>query len=82
MNVGGDRRYQLLQGDEVVGGLFVLKGQIEAIYTRYAHRREGVGRRLLALARQDFPALRHSDSLTEDGKGFRSRTGESFSPEM
>lgn len=82
VNAHGDRRYQLLQGDEVVGGLFIINAQIEAIYTRHAWRREGVGRALLALARQDYPAMRHSDSLTEDGKKFRSRTDESYAPGM
>ncbi|PWJ54158.1 hypothetical protein SAMN06264364_10865 [Quadrisphaera granulorum] len=49
--------------------------EVELIHTAPSHRRRGIGSALLALARQEVPALRYSGEQTEDGAAWARARG-------
>lgn len=44
---------------------------ITGVYTLPEHRRNGMAKQMLAIARHLFGNVKHSDNLTEDGKAWR-----------
>lgn len=68
-------RYQLKNTEqEVIAGIFISDSVIDTIFTSINDRRNSLGRRLLAIAKNDIPTLRHSDVHTDIGRDFIAST--------
>ena len=64
-------RFRLYQDGQVVAGLRIEDGVIDQIYVANDMRRQGLGTELLNRAQEVYGHIEHSDSLSDDGKGFR-----------
>jgi len=68
----GSKRYLLSYEGDILAGLQVVSqdgvhATIANVYTRPAYRRKGLGRILLAAAKQDYETVTHSKHLSEEG---------------
>lgn len=67
-------RYQIIENNEVIAGLFVVDDTIDTIYTSRERRKMNLSKRLIERALEDFPDLKHSDVQTELGKEYSKRS--------
>ena len=67
-------RYQIIEENEAVAGLFVVNDTIDTIYTSIDKRRNNFSKKLIERALDDFPNLKHSDIQTELGKEYSKRS--------
>lgn len=65
-------RYRLMKDDQAIAGLSVRENRIENLFVHPEHRRNGLASLLLDEAEKIEGPIRHSESLTEDGRKFKS----------
>lgn len=80
---GGNGSYRLIYrvDGKIISGLQIMSsdggktGIIANVYTLSKYRREGLAKQLLNAARTIFVNVKHSESVTDLGKKFKSGTG-------
>lgn len=67
---GNGLRFQIKEDGLPIAGMHVLGDQIQDIYVSLNRRREGLATEIVARTEAFMGTLRHSDSLTPDGRAF------------
>lgn len=60
-------RYVIKENDEYIAGIQVFNNTIQNIFTSKSHRRKGLAKELIKIAKNDFPDLKHSNNRTTYG---------------